>query len=91
MKRVGASVDDADTLWCRTANSCYVANVIAPGAYAVVDLQSGPPSIIVQPFGSAGTADPTKKRMTVGMKAYYTTVRMDLANRLVRISSGDAT
>lgn len=59
----------------------YGAYVIAPGAYAVVDLQNARPSIIIQPFGSAGTADPTKKKMTVGMKGYWTTINMDTGNR----------
>lgn len=59
----------------------YGAYVIAPGAYAVVDLQNARPSIIIQPFGSAGTADPTKKKMTVGMKGYWTQINMDTGNR----------
>lgn len=62
--------------------------VIAPGAYGVVDLQNARPSIIIQPFGSAGTADPTKKKMTVGMKGYYTSVPMDTGNRFRLLVSG---
>ena len=70
------------------ANCLYNAFVIAPGAYAVVDMEGNPPSIIIQPFGSGGaTGDPTKKVMSIGMKAYFTAIPMDTTNRLVRILS----
>lgn len=72
----------------QSASSGYHAPVIAPGAYAVIDLQNARPSIIIQPFGSAGTADPTKTHMTVGIKGYFTAKAMDTSNRLVKISTG---
>ena len=68
--------------------SGYGGSVIAPGAYAVIDLENARPSIIIQPFGSAGTLDPTKKKMTVGMKGYFTAVNMDTGNRFRRLISG---
>lgn len=70
-------------------NSVYAGLVIAPGAFAVIDLEGAPPSIIIQPFGSGGaTGDPTKKVMSVGMKAYFTAIAMDTTNRLVRVLTG---
>jgi hypothetical protein len=61
---------------------------ISPGAYAVIDLQGMTPNVIIQPFGSAGTVDPLKRNMTVGIKGFFTSVAMDTANRLVGYVSG---
>lgn len=58
-------------------------------AYGVVNVEKGQgkASIIVKPFGSAGTADPLNQRSTIGWKSFFTAVRLnELA--ICRIETG---
>lgn len=58
-------------------------------AYGVVNVEKGKgkASIIVKPFGSAGTADPLNQRSTIGWKSFFTAVRLnELA--ICRIETG---
>ena len=57
----GASAVSGSLGMSNSSQSGYNAYVIAPGAYAVVDLQNAPPSIVIQPFGSAGTRRPDQE------------------------------
>lgn len=66
----------------------YYGWVLAPGAFAVVELAGGAPTIIIQPFGSAGTDDPYKRKMTVAVKAFMVAKELDLANRAGVIAIG---
>jgi hypothetical protein len=69
-------------------NSGHQAFVMAPGAVGAVDLATARLKTYIKPLGSAGADDPIDQKMTVGVKFYFTAVRMDTANRLIRTASG---
>jgi N4-gp56 family major capsid protein len=61
------------------SNSAHMGFVIAPGAYACVDLESARPSVIIKPLGSGGaTSDPANERMSVAVKGYFAAIPMDI-------------
>lgn len=70
------------------SNSGYQGFVMAPGAYACVDLVNAKPSVFVKGLGSAGTSDPANQKMTVAVKGYFAAVAMDTTYRLYRTASG---
>lgn len=70
--------------------SGFVTQVIAPGAYGVVELESARAKVFVKQPGSAGHLDPVNQKGSVGIKGYYAAVVIDAA-RLKRIPSGGRT
>lgn len=66
----------------------YVCMFFAPGAWSNLSLANATPSIIIQPFGSAGTEDSLKRKMTVGIKGYQTCIPQDMARRALFIAAG---
>lgn len=70
--------------------SGFVTQVIAPGAYGVVELESAKPKVFVKQPGSAGYIDPVNQKGSVGIKGYYAAVVIDAA-RMKRIPSGGRT
>lgn len=69
--------------------SSYIGMVLAPGAYACVDLENERPRIIVKEFGSGGaTGDPADQKMSQSIKGYFCCVAMDAVNRIATIPSG---
>lgn len=69
------------------AASGFLTEVIAPGAFGVVELDGASASVYVKQAGSAGTADPINQKASVGVKAYLASVVLEAA-RLKRIPSG---
>ncbi len=69
----------------------YQAFILAPGAFAKVDLATARLRTYWKPAGSAGTADPIDQISTAGVKFYATAVAMDTTNRLCKIVSGNST
>ena len=70
--------------------SGFVTQVIAPGAYGVVELESARAKVFVKQPGSAGHLDPVNQKGSVGVKGYYAAVVIDAA-RMKRIPSGGHT
>lgn len=70
--------------------SGFVTQVVAPGAYGVVELESARPKVFVKQPGSAGHLDPINQKGSVGIKGYYAGVVIDAA-RMKRIPSGGRT
>ena len=74
----------------------YQAFILAPGAFAKVDLATARLRTYWKPAGSAGTADPIDQISTAGVKFYAAAVAMDVGapgacKRLVKIVSGRST
>lgn len=69
--------------------SGFVAFIIGPGAYGVVELDGAAASVFVKQVGSAGSADPINQKGSVGVKVYFVPVQLEAA-RMVRIVSGGA-
>ena len=70
--------------------------ILAPGAFAKVDLATARLKTYWKPAGSAGTADPIDQFSTAGVKFYATAVAMDVGTtaapkRLVKVVSGNGT
>lgn len=68
----------------RSGADVFAALVIGGEAYAVVDYQSMPGEVIVQPKGSAGTSDPLKQVSSIGWKAAHGAKILD-ENRILRL------
>lgn len=60
----------------------------APGAFAHVSLAGGDPTLIIQPFGSAGTKDPFKREMSISIRSFEVAKELDLAKRSVVLATG---
>ncbi|RLA17633.1 MAG: hypothetical protein DRQ56_08925 [Gammaproteobacteria bacterium] len=79
-----------------TSSLGYQAFIMAPGAFAKVDLATARLRTYWKPAGSAGTADPIDQFSTAGVKFYAAAVAMDVGaptapKRLVKIVSGRST
>lgn len=86
------AVTSAGGLMSAASNvSGYQAFILAPGAFAKVDLATARLKTYWKPAGSAGTADPIDQFSTAGVKFYATAVAMDTAKRLVKVVSGNST
>ena len=70
-----------------SADSGYQALVMGPGAMAAVDLNTARPRIYTKGFGSSGHHDPIEQQMTLGIKGYFTGIKMDNL-RVIRSASG---
>ena len=82
-------ITDASGGMCDSTASCgYQALVLAPGAFAVVDLETARPKTYIKPFGQSGHLDTLDQLMSVGVKGYFVPIAMDTTNRLVRTAIG---
>lgn len=70
------------------ASSGFITNVVAPGAYGVVELDGAAASIFVKQVGSSGSADPANQIGSVAAKIYFAPFDIDMSNRAVRLYSG---
>jgi N4-gp56 family major capsid protein len=68
--------------------SGYMAHVLAPGAYHVVELEGGMAQTYVKGLGSAGTADPVNQLATVGAKVFFQALANTLDTRRANIHTG---
>ncbi len=68
--------------------SGFMAHVLAPGAYHVVELEGGQAQTYVKGLGSAGTADPVNQLSTVGAKIFFQALANTLDNRRVNLHTG---
>lgn len=73
------------------ASSGFITEIIAPGAYAVVELDGAAASVFVKQVGSSGSADPANQIGSVAAKLYFAPIDFDMSNRAVRLISGGRT
>jgi hypothetical protein len=69
----------------------YLAFIMAPGAFASVDLATSRLKTYWKPATTGGNYDAIEQVHKAGVKFYACAVAMDTANRLCRTSSGDGT
>ena len=72
------------------SSSGFITQVIGPGAYGEVELDSSAAAVFVHQVGSAGSADPINQKGSIGVKVYFAPVVLEAA-RMVRITSGGRT
>lgn len=69
----------------------YQAYIMAPGAFAKVDLATARLRTYWKPAGQGGNYDTIEQLNKAGVKFYATAVAMDTAKRLVKVVSGNST
>lgn len=87
--RVSSNIETVEVGESTSKVKVHKAVIYGRHAYGVVNVEKGQgkASIIVKPFGSAGTADPLNQRSTIGWKSFFTAVRLnELA--ICRIETG---
>lgn len=53
------------------SGSDYSAFIVGQNAYGMSELEGGTAEVIIEAFGSAGSADPLHQKMSVGWKSYF--------------------